>query len=482
MKPVGTSLLAVAIAAVSIAAARPSDRETWFVVATADGQTIGYASQRTEQIADGRRITDYQEVTLAQRGGPTRSAVQNTARTEDAAGRTRTVETSTRTGKAWTRSEAVIVGDQVRIVRTTAFDRRVTTIPLQSGTRFDGGEGLLARWDPATTPRLTFEAFDIDIGAAERVVLEAPPGAQRDAEGRLPVLRKRYQGDSLIGISRLLVDRDGRIVSTAQRMLDAGITTRQTDKATALAPHAPYWPLSDAMIKSPFRIPPSAARGHIRYRFGFQEGIDFAPPATGEQRARPSASGMNVDICGDCGPGLPSDAAYLADALKPTAWLQSDHPKLRRVSASVARMRVSDARKMELLQKKAARYLKDVDFSGHYSALETLSRKRGDCTEAAVLLAALGRSAGIPTRVVNGLVYSRERYHGVSHAFMPHSWTIAFVDDEWRSFDLALDEFDSTHIALTVGDGDPRSVLAAGQLASLLVWEGMTEVRARPSS
>ena len=115
------------------------------------------------------------------------------------------------------------------------------------------------------------------------------------------------------------------------------------------------------------------------------------------------------------------------------------------------------------------------------SALETISRRAGDCTEAAVLLAAFGRAAGIPTRVVSGLVYSRERYHGVSNAFMPHSWALAYVDGRWRSFDLALDAFDSTHIALTVGDGDARSIAAASQLASLLRWQQMTEVRTRPA-
>ena len=108
-----------------------------------------------------------------------------------------------------------------------------------------------------------------------------------------------------------------------------------------------------------------------------------------------------------------------------------------------------------------------------------MRRRAGDCTEAAVLLAALGRAAGIPTRVANGLVYSRQRYHGVGNAFMPHSWTLAYVDGAWRSFDLALDTFDATHIALTVGDGDARSIQAAGQLASLLHWDEMREVRAR---
>jgi len=123
-----------------------------------------------------------------------------------------------------------------------------------------------------------------------------------------------------------------------------------------------------------------------------------------------------------------------------------------------------------------------VDFAGHYSALETLARRAGDCTEAAVLLAALGRAIGIPTRVASGLVYSREDYHGVANVFMPHSWVLAYVDGKWRSFDAALDRFDATHIALVIGDGDARSIGAANQLASLLQWQSMTEVRPRPGT
>jgi hypothetical protein len=142
-------------------------------------------------------------------------------------------------------------------------------------------------------------------------------------------------------------------------------------------------------------------------------------------------------------------------------------------------MNVSDARKMELLIERALPYIAELDFNGHYSALDTVIRRAGDCTEAAVLLAALGRAAGIPTRVASGVTYSRQAYHGVSNAFMPHSWTLAYVDGRWRSFDLALAEFSSTHIALTIGDGDPRSIAAAGQLASLLVFDGLAEVRTR---
>ncbi|ATQ41913.1 transglutaminase-like domain-containing protein [Caulobacter mirabilis] len=482
MKPAWISLSGILFACAAAQAAAATAPSHWYVITTGDGQVIGHASRTVTPTSDGREVMDARRVSLAQQGGPPKEAVQKTLRREDARGRVRSVESTAQTGKDETRVEALIVGDEARITWTSALDRRTAVTRLPASVRFDGGEALLRTWDPPTRPQLTFDSFDLGAGAVEQVVVEVAPGAARDAEGRLPVLRRTYDGETLVGVARLLVNRDGEIVSTTQAMLGAAITFRLTDEKTALARPMPYWPLGDTMIKSPFRIPPSATKSHIRYRFGFRDGVAFTPPRTGEQRVASTASGVEIDICDACGPGLPSDPAALAEARRPTAWLQSDHPRLKAIAAPIARMSISDTAKMERLRRKAARYLTQVDFSGHYSALETLSRRRGDCTEAAVLLAALGRSAGIPTRVVNGLVYSRERYHGVSHAFMPHSWTVAYVDGEWRSFDLALDAFDNTHIALTVGDGDPRSLLAAGQLASLLVWQGMVEVRTPPAS
>jgi hypothetical protein len=236
------------------------------------------------------------------------------------------------------------------------------------------------------------------------------------------------------------------------------------------------------MTKSPFRISQEALAGHIRYRFSFRDGAEFAIPQTGEQRVAAEPGFVTVDICADCGPGLSGDEADLASAVKPTAWLQSDDPQITAITDPIAKLPVSDTRKMELLLQKAKPYLGRVDFTGHYSALETMARHAADCTDAAALLAAFGRAAGIPTRVASGMVYSRPSYHGISNAFMPHSWTLAFVDGKWKSFDLALDDFDATHIALTVGDGDERSVLAAGQLAGLLHWDNMAEIRTQAAN
>jgi hypothetical protein len=81
------------------------------------------------------------------------------------------------------------------------------------------------------------------------------------------------------------------------------------------------------------------------------------------------------------------------------------------------------------------------------TALDALHAKRGECQSHTYLFTALARAAGIPTRIVNGLVYSKE-YAG----FLYHAWPEVFVG-EWRALDptFGQDVVDATHIKLTEG-------------------------------
>ena len=458
-------------AAAQVAPAQPA---SWYRILAGDGTAIGHRSQQVTETAEGRETVGVQEILLQEPGDPVTRVTDQSVVKEDRAGRIVSISDYSQNGRSWTRTLALIEPGRAVITRTTKSDSHSVTVPLTPGTRFDSGSALLRNWDGVS--RLAFDNFSLDALAVERVSIE--PAAD-SAPGHIVAIRKRYDGEQLRSVSRLEIGPGGRISATTQPMFGSRITIVPATREQALASHPPFRVLATIMIKSPVRIATSATQGHIRYRFGFIDGIQFAPPETGEQRVASSAGEAVVDICNDCGPGLPTDAAFLADARRPTPWLQSTAPKILAITGRTTRLKVSDARKMEMFAQEALSHLGRIDFTGHFSALETLARGAGDCTEAAVLLATFGRAAGIPTKVVNGLVYSRERYHGVGNAFMPHSWVLAFVDGKWRSFDAALSAFDSTHIALTIGDGDVRSISAASQLGSLLIWQSMAEVRTR---
>jgi hypothetical protein len=476
-------LLAAIAAAASPAPPPAADDATWYLITAEDGAVIGHSMQRADRHDGGIDWIEEREIRVQEGNDPPSTTVERSLLRQDSAGRTLSIVDEARTGTSWARVEAHIAGSRAEIARQTNADRHSIVVTLPPDTRFDSGAGLLGDWDPVRRPRLEFDNFSLDAMGTEHVVIALAPNSHPDPAGGFTILRTRYDHGELRSVARLRLDGRRHVTEIVQPMFGESATIRPTMREIALQRAAPYHAVPHAMIASPFRISDEAARGHIRYAFSFREGLAFAIPETAEQRVARTAGGMTVDICAACGPGLPSDPAYLADARLPTAWLQSDRPELRAIAGPIGRQtHLSARRKMELLLQRARPYLYTIDFNGHYSALETIRRRAGDCTEAAVLLAALGRAAGIPTRVANGLVYSRLRYHGVSNAFMPHSWTMAYVDGAWRSFDLALDAFDATHIALTVGDGDARSLQAASQLAGLLRWDRMEEVRARPAS
>lgn len=474
-KPWVAAIAFCAVISVSSAQTRAEADIAYYVISDRDGARLGHLTSETQARADGgRRSIGRHEYYLREQGGAATRLISETITTEAADGRAISIVETSRRGREQTRVDVRISASTAEIVRQTPAGRWTGAIAIPPDTRFDGGEALLAQWDGEHV--LTFNNFSIDAAVVEQVVIEP---LSRTADNELLAIRRRYVDGQLRGIARIRLNAAGRVAERVQPLVGTTVHVRLADRATALAPHPPYAVVRNSMIRAPVTISSAARDGRIRYRFAFEDGLVFAPPQTGEQRVLLEDGAAIVDICVACGPGLADDAQALADARRPSAWLQSDHPRLLSIAAPVARLDVSDARKMELLLERARPYLASLDFNGHYSALDTIIRRAGDCTEAAVLLAALGRAAGIPTRVVSGLTYSRAAYHGVSNAFMPHSWTIAYVDGQWRSFDLALDTFDSTHIALTIGDGDANSVAAASQLASLLRFDAMVEVRSR---
>jgi len=79
------------------------------------------------------------------------------------------------------------------------------------------------------------------------------------------------------------------------------------------------------------------------------------------------------------------------------------------------------------------------------NALQVLEMGQGDCNEHAVLLAALGRAVGLPTRLITGAIY-------LNDAFFYHAWCEVWLD-RWVPIDPALDQFpaDATHIKFIVG-------------------------------
>jgi hypothetical protein len=222
------------------------------------------------------------------------------------------------------------------------------------------------------------------------------------------------------------------------------------------------------LVASPRPLPAGERRRPQTHRVRVPDGAG-RPAASAGQRVEPAADGfrVTVDPVTWAGGGPPPDDADLA----PNRWLEADDPAI----VAAARGAIGEARDPVARMRRLTAFVrshieqKSLDV-GYASARETLDARAGDCTEHALLLAALARSTGIPARVVSGLAYA-PRWAGRDHVFVPHAWVEAWTGDRWEAFDAAIPEgFGSGHLALAVGDGEPAGFFAAvGLLGNLAI-------------
>lgn len=199
-------------------------------------------------------------------------------------------------------------------------------------------------------------------------------------------------------------------------------------------------------VKSPIAEPRQLAQLRLRVA-----GLgDLRPPDDGRQRFADTALTVARETLSAADTfALPYASPDKAEDLADTAFVQSEHPRLRAASAEVLGGE-RDARAAAVrLRRWVYENLRKQAVASIPNALQVLEMKAGDCNEHAVLFAALARAAGLPARVVAGLVYA----DGV---FLYHAWNEVWLGQRWVSVDPAFDQMpaDATHIKLVAGEPD----------------------------
>jgi transglutaminase superfamily protein len=131
--------------------------------------------------------------------------------------------------------------------------------------------------------------------------------------------------------------------------------------------------------------------------------------------------------------------------LKPAPFIQSDHPTIKTLAKKITAASRSPLSKAIKLVSWMQAHIEKRPVLSLPDALSTLNNRMGDCNEHAVLLAALARAAGIPTRLEAGLTYLNGRFYY-------HAWNLLYLG-EWITADAALGQLpaDVTHIRFSSG-------------------------------
>jgi len=174
------------------------------------------------------------------------------------------------------------------------------------------------------------------------------------------------------------------------------------------------------------------------------------------------------------------------DYLKPTAQVQSDHPRIRELAKSNARgVRTQfDAVQRQIIWV-VVDHLRYINPPRRYDALYALDSGRGNCQNFSHLTAALLRACGIPVRIVNGFTLDKPfdviRERGVLTFKMGkgrHSWVeVWFPSLGWVPFDPQRTELFVSNRFIRVEIGvDNQETVKDG----LLQWARARGSHARP--
>jgi transglutaminase-like putative cysteine protease len=251
------------------------------------------------------------------------------------------------------------------------------------------------------------------------------------------------------------------------------------EKAFALSDNDVKEFLGQALLASPAAL--DVANAHaIRYTLEPKAGT-LSIPATDNQTVVQSGNRTIVTVrpvvppAGEAYPYRGADKALIA-ATKPTAYLQSDDPKVAALAREATAGAKDAAQAIRQIAKFVDQHVESKSLSvGYATAAEVAETRSGDCSEHAVLAAAMCRAVGIPAEVVAGVVYVDE-FGGRQHVFGPHAWARAYVGGKWIGLDGTGRDYGPGHIALAVSqDGSP-----AGFFQMLGSLGNFTIVKAEP--
>jgi transglutaminase-like putative cysteine protease len=396
--------------------------------------------------------------------------------------------------------------------RPTTVDYTFADDSVEVRTRQDGAEPSVQRQAPATGACLTPAAADealrdaIARGDAHLSLRLLTPEGGLEPSTTTRTLLRREEGD-VLGVRTPLVvwevTSDARPGAKATEWTDgSGRTVRSElvvaglQVASALAPgpvgeptdRPPELLLSTAVVPDrPIERPREVFTGShiVRARTGPLADL----PSAGAQRAeRIDGSSVRVKVesgrTSEPALGEGEDPELLACS----PMLSCDDDKVRDLARRAVGDAADEAAKAETARRFVHAYITRKDLSvGFAGAAEVARTRAGDCTEHAVLLAAVLRGAGIRARVVAGLVYADHVGVGGAPAFGYHLWTQALVGPEgsrrWVDLDATLSaerHFDATHIALAIARlNDPQGATVLSELTPLLGNVSITVERAQ---
>ncbi|NQT00747.1 MAG: transglutaminase domain-containing protein [Planctomycetes bacterium] len=458
------------VSAIDVSEARPE--ETEYFALFMEGKKVGYAIQSRD--VEGNKVTTSVElkITLSRTGIPV--SVQTQAITfETIDGKPLGFELEQAMGIMSTKTTATI--DEQGKVKVKTGQQEVEFDWPDGAVMSEGMRLLLLERGLKEGAIYNVKFFDPSMMQVVDVEIKVGSKQNVDLLGRVVALIEVKSTISLAQIGPMMsteyYDDELRLQKSIMPVMGMTIEQVACSREFALGENDVLEVVDKMFMASPEPLGNVGSVKSITYHLSpTQEEADLNIPSNDNQRVQRLNNGKLIltvePVVAPKGVSFPykGSAPEALEALKPSRYVESD----QKVIIDLARRavgRTGDAaeavRKIEAF---VADYVEDKNLSvGYASAVEVASSRQGDCTEHAVLTAALCRAVGIPSQVVTGLAYVEE-WSTVVNGFGGHAWAQAYVGDKWVGIDAAFmgtgrGGYDAGHIALAAGSGNPEDFL-----------------------
>ncbi len=475
-----TFWLAVGVAAFALAAPSRAQvvDEVWYEY-TLGTTHVGYIRETVTTGPDGAVVTEVDAEILIRRAGDL-VRMQATERWEETLdGAPIAYHGRRQLSDEATEIDVSVRGGALVVRRAVRGDAAVSTIESGTGVLFPRAIAALhvARgFVPGDS--YGFAYFDTDferIGHAEVAVVG------RDS---LTVFGEAHTLTRLVVRSDLLAgidtvewrDADGRLWRS--EMPIAGIAQERTSREIALGQEGQNVDILEAAaIPSDVRIeaPRSVDRAVYEMWVDGGDASSLIPQDSRQVFQGRTARGVLIEVRSVVPePGSTAKAPVTSPGMEPylegNSLMQTWYPILIAAAAKCVRTSGGDtwlgARQIEEF---VNAHVENKGFGTAFgSATEVLSSRAGDCSEHAVLMAAMTRAVGIPSKLVSGLVY----HEG---GFAYHMWVEVWTGGGWYALDPTIGggAVDATHIKL--GESAAKDgVVADLSLGVLRTWQRLS--------
>ena len=291
----------------------------------------------------------------------------------------------------------------------------------------------------------------------------------------VPAIEWKVSQSVMPGItSREFVDAEGRTLKSVFSFGGIEMVMLEADKEFALSKVEAPELMAQTLVTPSRPIEHARKLRRAEYVLSIPEGDSIASLNTGGAQHVERIDDRHIRVVVDLDTVQRASEQSISDAryLDSSTNADGEDPKIVEIVEQALDGAGDEPRaQAEALRRFVHGYIEEKSLGvGFATASEVCRTQEGDCSEHGVLLAAMLRTAGIPSRVVSGVIYV-DRFAGAEGVFGYHMWTQALLEVDgakrWVDFDATLPDgtsFDAAHIAMStssLADGDVINSMAA---------------------